>query len=106
MLPVSFLLYFLIGPVIRPSAVANTTLFRWISDIVMPGMSMADYFFSFRAVVRGWNLMFLIMAAITMTARSLVLWPVTWVLRKIEELTRPRKQYAYVPYVPHRTEFH
>ena len=106
LVPASFLLYFLVGPVIRPSAVTNTTLFRWIGEIVTPGMGMADDFFSFRAVVRGWNLMFLIMAAITMTARSMLLWPVGWALRKVEELTRPRKQYAYVPYVPHRTEFH
>jgi hypothetical protein len=85
--------------------VANTALFSYIDALVMPAMSIADYFFSFRAVVHGWNLMYLIVAAITLVVRSLALQPVMFVLRKIEALTKPRKQYACVPYGPHRTEF-
>ncbi len=103
--PLSYLVYFLVGPVIRPGAVQNTAVFGYISRIVEPGMALAEDFFSFRAVFHGWNLMFLVVAALTLMGRALMLKPIHFVLKKIEDLSRPKKQYAYVPYLPHRTEF-
>ena len=103
--PLSYLGYFLIGPVIRPLAIEGTAVFRYMNAVVQPGMEMAEYFFSFRAVVNGWNLMFLVVAAITMAGRNLALKPIQFVLKQVEDKTRPRKRYAYVPYLPHKTEF-
>ncbi len=103
--PLSYLVYFLVGPVIRPGAVQNTAVFGYISGIVEPGMALAENFFSFRAVIHGWNLMFLVVAGITLVGRAVMLKPIYFVLKKIEDLSRPKKRYAYVPYLPHRTEF-
>lgn len=103
--PLSYLVCFLVGPVIRPGAVVNSGFFGYVSAVVEPGMALADDFFSFRGVVHGWNLMFLVVAGIALIGRAIALKPVNLLLRKAEDLTRPRKQYGYVPYVPHRTEF-
>ncbi len=103
--PLSYLVYFLVGPVIRPGAVEGTTLFHLMTRLVEPGMQFADDFFSFRAVVRGWNLMFLVVGVIALVGRGLALKPLNFLLSKVEALTRPKKRYGYVPYLPHRTDF-
>ena len=103
--PLSYFLCFLVGPVIRPGAIEGTAVFGYIAAVVEPGMTLADYFFSFRAVIHGWNLMFVVMGIIAAAGRALALKPINFLLRKAEDLTQPRKRYAYVPYVPHRTEF-
>jgi len=103
--PLSYLGYFLLGPVIRPGALAGTSVLAFMTAVVEPGMRLADYFFAFRAVVREWNFMFLIVGVLTLMARGIALQPVMFSLRKIEELARPRKHVTYLPYVPHRAEF-
>ncbi len=103
--PLSYLAYFLVGPVIRPGAVQGSMLFHLMTRVVEPGMEFADDFFSFRAVVRGWNLMFLLVAVLGFIGRGLALKPLNFLLRKVEALTRPEKRYGYVPYLPHRTDF-
>ncbi|HVP42603.1 MAG TPA: GAF domain-containing protein [Terriglobales bacterium] len=104
--PLCYFVYFLVGPVIRPGAVHGSRLFEYITQVVEPGMQFAEDFFSFRAVVRGWNLMFLVVAVIALIGRGLALKPLNFLLRKVEALTQPKKRYGYVPYLPHRTEFH
>lgn len=104
--PLSYLVYFLVGPVIRPGAVQGSMLFHFMTRVVEPGMQFADDFFSFRAVVRGWNFMFLMVAVIGFVGRGLALRPLNLLLGKVEALTRPQKRYGYVPYLPHRTDFH
>ncbi len=103
--PLSYVGYFLLGPVVRPGALEGTSLLAYMSAVVEPGMRLADYLFSFRAVIRGWNFMFLVVAVVALLVRALVLQPFMFSLRKIEELTRPRKHYTYMPFVPHRTDF-
>ncbi len=104
-IPLSYAVFFLIGPVIRPAAVEGTGVMSYMTGVVEPGMRFADYFFAFHPVVHGWNFMFLVMAVLILIIRGMALHTVFFWLRRVEDLTRPRKHYAYVPYLPHRTEY-
>lgn len=103
--PLAYLMCFLVGPVIRPGVMLRSGIFGYLNAVVEPGMALADDFFSFRGVVNGWNLMFLLVGGIALIGRAMALKPINLLLRKAEEMTRPRKRYGYVPYLPHRTDF-
>jgi hypothetical protein len=103
--PLAYVTCFLVGPVIRPGVMVRSGLFGYLNAVVEPGMALADDFFSFRGVVNGWNFMFLLVAVMALFARAMALKPVNLLLRKLEDLTRPRKRYGYAPYLPHRTDF-
>ncbi len=103
--PFSYFAYFLMGPIIRTESLQGTSILNLMSAVVEPGMRMANYFFAFRGVVGGWNFMFVVVGVLLLFARYLAITPLLTVLRRAENITRPRKPLPLARFMPHRTEF-
>ena len=76
-MPLSYLVYFLIGGgIIRSELVQGTFAFRYIEAIVASSLAMTNKLFAFHPVVERWNFMLLGLMVVTLLVRQLVMLPV------------------------------
>jgi hypothetical protein len=91
--PLSFLLYFLIGGgVIRADLVEGTPVMSYMTAIVAPLLEVSGRVLSFRTIVDGWNLLLPVMIVVAMVLRRVVHLPFLraehWAKGRIARVTR------------------